>query len=501
MANMYINAMTALWNSVGTIYSAIKMNVSDSGSHADSKLIDLQVASVPRFNVKKNGDVMTTGLIAAAGAISSGGGYLPATADGGAVGSSALPVSDVFIASGGVINWAAADVTITHSSNLLAFAGASGGYSFDASLLLGVGANVMMPVAGVINFGAGDVTVTHATDALAFAGAANGYSFSHLIKPAVTDGAALGSASFRWSDLFAALGAVIDIAGDWIATHTAGILTVGTGDFRVTNAGANTASVVTVGGTQTLLNKTMTAPVLNTPSISNPAFSGTPTGIAATTAVAGLSRLATNAEAQAKADTATNLTPSNLAALNASTTFSGLSEMADNTEAQAKADATRSLSPANLAALGATTGFAGLVALATNAEAIAGTDTTKAVTPAAMEAAFDAATNANYIMGYFDGDIADYGFSALRIVVHMPFAGTVTNMIHKMAVGNLTVTLKINGTAITGINATTTDTTKRTATATGANTFAVGDYLELAFGSVAFGDADFSFLINVSRSA
>lgn len=34
-------------------------------------------------------------------------------------------------------------------------------------------------------------------------------------------------------------------------------------DVRVTTAGTNTASVVTVGGTQTLTSKTLTSPVIN----------------------------------------------------------------------------------------------------------------------------------------------------------------------------------------------------------------------------------------------
>jgi len=51
-----------------------------------------------------------------------------------------------------------------------------------------------------------------------------------------------------------------------VATHTSGILTVSTGDLRVTTAGTNTASVVTVGGAQTLTGKTLTSPTLTTPS-------------------------------------------------------------------------------------------------------------------------------------------------------------------------------------------------------------------------------------------
>lgn len=62
-------------------------------------------------------------------------------------------------------------------------------------------------------------------------------------------------------DLLLTTGVVINIAtGNWVATHTSGILTVGTGELRVTTPGTNSASVVTIGATQTLTNKTLTAP-------------------------------------------------------------------------------------------------------------------------------------------------------------------------------------------------------------------------------------------------
>jgi hypothetical protein len=75
MANMYINAMTALWNNVGTLYSAIKMNVTDSGSSDSpaSKLIDLQVGSVTKFNADKNGNVYAAGDVMALGDLTVGG--------------------------------------------------------------------------------------------------------------------------------------------------------------------------------------------------------------------------------------------------------------------------------------------------------------------------------------------------------------------------------------------------------------------------------------------
>lgn len=87
----------------------------------------------------------------------------------------------------------------------------------------------------------------------------------HLIGsalyPATNDGLALGLATNGFADLFGASGFTLNLSNsDWIATHSTGILTVGTGDLRVTTAGTNTASVVTLGGTQTLSSKTLTAP-------------------------------------------------------------------------------------------------------------------------------------------------------------------------------------------------------------------------------------------------
>jgi hypothetical protein len=89
--------------------------------------------------------------------------------------------------------------------------------------------------------------------------------FTTAANPVSDDGAALGTTALGWSDLFLASGGTVHFANtDWVATHTAGILTVGTGDLRVTTAGTNAASVVTVGGTQTLTSKTLTSPTIGT---------------------------------------------------------------------------------------------------------------------------------------------------------------------------------------------------------------------------------------------
>lgn len=56
---------------------------------------------------------------------------VPSTSDAHGLGTASLMWSDLFLASGGVINWNNGDVTATHSANALAFAGAANGYSFD----------------------------------------------------------------------------------------------------------------------------------------------------------------------------------------------------------------------------------------------------------------------------------------------------------------------------------------------------------------------------------
>jgi len=123
-------------------------------------------------------------------------------------------------------------------------------------------ADLFLATGGVINWNAGDVTITHSADTLAFGGAASGYTFSHVIKPSANDGAALGVSGTAWSDLFLASGGVIDFnAGNFTLTHSADVLTANK-DIRVTTAGTNAASVVTVDGTQTLGNKTLTTPTL-----------------------------------------------------------------------------------------------------------------------------------------------------------------------------------------------------------------------------------------------
>lgn len=132
--------------------------------------------------------------------------------------------------------------------------------------------------------GSNDNAILRADGTNGFKGQASsiGIDDSGNIAPITTDGGALGTSSLRWSDAFLATGAVLNIGGDWVATHTAGILTIGTGDLRVTTAGTNSASVVTVAGTQTLTNKTLTSPTISSPTLSSPTITGSPTAVGAT---------------------------------------------------------------------------------------------------------------------------------------------------------------------------------------------------------------------------
>ena len=124
----------------------------------------------------------------------------PATNDAAALGTSTLMWSDLFLASGGVINWNNGDVLVTHSANTLAFTGASSGYTYDAALL-----------------------------------------------PSANDAAALGASATSWADLFLASGGVIDFnAGNYTLTHSAGLLTAN-GALSIGTSNALTAGTIELG--------------------------------------------------------------------------------------------------------------------------------------------------------------------------------------------------------------------------------------------------------------
>lgn len=124
--------------------------------------------------------------------------------------------------------------------------------------------------AGNIYFSVSGSNAAEGTGVITFP---NGMVVTGEIKPSADDASALGDATHNFSDLFLASGALLNYAnGNVVVTHSSGILTVTTGDLRVTTAGTNAASVVTVGGTQTLTAKTLTAPTISNPTVTTGSF-------------------------------------------------------------------------------------------------------------------------------------------------------------------------------------------------------------------------------------
>ena len=66
MTTQYIYDLTDTWNAAGTVFTAIKMDVTDTASAAGSKLIDLQIGGSTFFNVDKSGQVALLAGTAAA---------------------------------------------------------------------------------------------------------------------------------------------------------------------------------------------------------------------------------------------------------------------------------------------------------------------------------------------------------------------------------------------------------------------------------------------------
>lgn len=265
------------------------------------------------------------GVVRIDGNLSLGSAPTPQSSDGAALGSSSLMWSDLFLASGGVINFNAGNLTLTHSAGVLTANGqiiatslgvssttipAVGIYAPSAGVLgMAVGSagevqltstalspmssdgtalgttalmwsDLFLASGSVINFNNGDITVTHSANTLTFAGASSGYIYDAVNRPSANDGAALGTAAASWSDLFLASGGVINFAnGNATLTHSSGLITSSvpvslgtsnaftTGTIELGHATANTLSasggvlsiegvvIPTVSSTSTLTNK------------------------------------------------------------------------------------------------------------------------------------------------------------------------------------------------------------------------------------------------------
>lgn len=212
------------------------------------------------------GNFLNTSVTAATSSLS------PTTTDTVALGTTTLMWSDLFLASGGVVNWNNGDVTLTHSTNTLTFGGASSGYRFDASILpntsdgAAIGSTTLMfsdlflASGGVINWNNGNVLLTHSTGQLALTGSLTVSGTSTFTgAAALNGGGTLGDA----------VGDAVIIKGTTVSAFVAGLLSaadaaafrtaIGLGDLAVENgplsvAKGGTASTSAATGARTLLN-------------------------------------------------------------------------------------------------------------------------------------------------------------------------------------------------------------------------------------------------------
>jgi hypothetical protein len=169
--------------------------------------------------------------------------FRPNANDGASLGTTTLKWSDLFLASGSVINFNSADVTLTHSANALTLAGGdllpSG--TVDLGSTTAGWTEIHLANTGVINFNNADATIAEA------AGDIDLVCSGGNIKPASNDGVALGSAATAFSDLFLASGAVVGFNnGDVLITHSANNLNVTGGELQV--GGSNVLVDSDIGG-------------------------------------------------------------------------------------------------------------------------------------------------------------------------------------------------------------------------------------------------------------
>ena len=188
----------------------------------------------------------------------------PDASDGAALGTTSLMWMDLFLASGGVINFNAGDVTITHSTNDIAIAG--GTTTFGGNLILST--NTDLTFTGTT--GTNEVTlVTNLADALSIGDGADLIVFATTtgsqlvtITPATTITGALTCAeaggvatakSFKISDggtvtqiTSATTGVTLNTSTGQITTYAQNIAAAGEVEFTVTNSVVAATSLIIV---------------------------------------------------------------------------------------------------------------------------------------------------------------------------------------------------------------------------------------------------------------
>lgn len=141
----------------------------------------------------------------------------------------------------------------------------NGGTSITSTILPGtVSANITLPSATSTLYGTASASITSSQLATSLSDETGTGVVMFGTSPTVTTSilaaastANIGNTTTGWAHLYMTSGGILDFGnGNVTITHATGVLTVGTSmDLRMTTAGTNATSVVTLGGTQTLSNK------------------------------------------------------------------------------------------------------------------------------------------------------------------------------------------------------------------------------------------------------
>ncbi len=225
----------------------------------------------------------------------------PSSSDGAALGTTSSMWSDLFLASGAVINFNNGNISLTHSAGVLTLSDQNPGATGPTFEIYQDSVSpAVSDVVGTLLFSGKDsaankqnyaqqfVTITDPTSAsedatITWGVVVAGTMTSELVltntalTPFTNDGIALGSTSLSYADLFLASGGVINFAnGNATLTHSTGLLTSNV-PFSIGTSNALTAGTIELGAASDTTISRSSAGVIAVEGVVIPSISSTNT--------------------------------------------------------------------------------------------------------------------------------------------------------------------------------------------------------------------------------